>query len=109
MVGTLDKLKRALVSLMLSLAQAYNTTVHVIRESTDKEVESAYRHHHRRSHRRHHHLRHHRRLRHPHPHQLKKPQRRYNSSLRFWRLHLSDTSPIISVISVIGAGAVYQK
>ena len=43
MVGTLDKLKRALVSLMLSLAQAYNSTVHVTRESTDKEVESAYR------------------------------------------------------------------
>ena len=34
MVGTLDKLKRALVSLMLSLAQAYNTAVAAIVGST---------------------------------------------------------------------------
>ena len=43
MVGALEKLRRALVSLVLSLARAYNCTVHVTRESTDKEVESAYR------------------------------------------------------------------
>ena len=43
MVGTLEKLKRALVVLIVSLARTYKCTVHVTRESSDEEVRSAYR------------------------------------------------------------------
>ena len=43
MVGTLEKLKRALVALIVSLARAYNCGVQINRTSSDEEVRSAYR------------------------------------------------------------------
>ena len=43
MVSALDKVKRALVSLILALATSYNFTAQVSRTSPDAEVGSAYR------------------------------------------------------------------
>ena len=42
-MGALDKLKRALVALIVSMARAYNCGVDIKRESSDEEVRSAYR------------------------------------------------------------------
>ena len=43
MVGALEKLKRALVALTMSLARAYNCPVEISRRSPDADVRSAYR------------------------------------------------------------------
>ena len=43
MVSALDKLKRALVTLLKTLATAYGLTVTLTRESPDKDVTAAYR------------------------------------------------------------------